>query len=376
MLWGWLLKQGVKINFAHRTFAWSNEARGKAAVHCVIVGFALEDAPEKVLFEYENVTGDAHASRVDNISPYLTGTASTLIEKRMKPLSRVPEIVFGSKAVDFGHFVIDQNEIDAFLAAEPTARPYIREYIGSEEFLNGSKRFCLWLKGIAPQTLRTMPKVLERVDAVRQERSRSAKAPTRELARTPAEFGEDRQPSTPYLLIPKVSSENRIYVPLGFFPPDVIINPSVLVVPNASLYEFGVLQSVMHMAWMRAVCGRLESRYQYSATIVYNNFPWPAPTDKQRAAIEAAAQSVLDARAAHPGASLADLYDPLTMPPDLVRAHQKLDAAVDAAYGYKGATTDAARVAFLFALYQQLTSLLPADDAKPRRKRRPASADF
>jgi hypothetical protein len=372
VLWSWLLAQGVKIHFAHRTFAWSNEARGKAAVHCVIVGFALEDTSEKIIFEYEDIKGEAHALPVGNISPYLTNTTSILIEKRMMPLGKVPEIVFGSKAVDFGHFVIEESELDDFLATEPAAQPFIREFIGSEEFLNGGKRYCLWLKGISPQALRAMPKVLARVEAVRKERLKSVKAPTRELAQTPAEFGEDRQPTSPYLLIPKVSSENRDYVPLGFLMPDVIINPSVLVVPNAGRYDFGVLQSVMHMAWMRAVCGRLESRYQYSASIVYNNFPWPEPTDKQRSTIEAAAQGVLNARAAHPGASLADLYDPLSMPPNLVKAHHALDKAVDAAYGYKAAATDAARVAFLFGRYQQLTSLLPATTAKARRLRKTA----
>jgi len=372
VLWSWLLAQGVVIHFAHRTFAWSNEARGKAAVHCVIIGFALEDSSAKTIFEYEDIKGEAHALSVGNISPYLTNTASILIEKRMTPLSNTPEIVFGSKAVDFGHFVIEEGELDEFLAGEPAAKPFIREFIGSEEFLNGGKRFCLWLKGISPHALRAMPKVLERVEAVRKERLKSVKAPTRELALTPAEFGEDRQPTSPYLLIPKVSSENRDYVPLGFLMPDVIINPSVLVVPKASRYDFGVLQSVMHMAWMRAVCGRLESRYQYSASIVYNNFPWPEPTDRQRAAIEAAAQGVLDTRAAHPGASLADLYDPLTMPPDLVKAHRTLDKAVDAAYSYKAATTDAARVAFLFGRYQQLTSQLLEKPVKTQRRAKPA----
>ncbi len=385
VLWGWLLAQGIHIQFAHRTFRWSNEASGKAAVHCVIIGFGLQNHKDKVIFEYDNIKGDPHAVAATNISPYLTDTPNVLMTKRSKPVSPVPEIVFGSKAVDFGHFVLEESELADFLAKEPQAKPYIREFIGGEEFLNGSKRFCLWLKGIAPAQLRAMPEVIKRVNAVKQERLKSVKAPTRELAKTPAEFGEDRQPSTPYLLIPKVSSESRDYVPLGFFEPCVIINPSVLVVPQAGLLELGVLQSSMHMAWMRAICGRLESRYQYSAQIVYNNFPWPDFSDvfkqnrpvvhvhQAQAAIETAAQTVLDVRAKfqsgkHP-ATLADLYDPLTMPPELLKAHQKLDAAVDKAYeasgGKKSYKSDAERVAFLFELYQKLTSLLPVD--RPKR---------
>lgn len=388
VLWGWMLAQGVHIHFAHRTFSWSNEASGNAAVHCVIIGFGLEDNAGKVIYEYADVKGEPHAVAAANISPYLTDTASVLIDKRSTPICRVPAIVFGSKAVDFGHFVIDEAELPAFLSMEPAAQPYIREYIGGEEFLNGSKRFCLWLKGIAPNQLRAMPTVLMRVEAVKRERLKSVKAPTRESAKTPAEFGEDRQPSTPYLLIPKVSSENRDYVPLGFFGPSVIINPSVLVVPDAGLLELGVLQSAMHMAWMRATAGRMKSDYQYSAQIVYNNFPWPdlthtskkskplAPVHPAQVAIETAAQAVLNVRAKFQSgpqpATLADLYDPLTMPPELLKAHQKLDAAVDKAYeasgGKKNYKSDAERVAFLFELYQKYTSLLPAAPAKTKRK--------
>ena len=388
VLWGWLLAQGVHIQFAHRTFSWTNEAKGKAAVHCVIIGFGLEDRLGKVIYAYDDIKGQPHAVPAANISPYLTDTPSVLIGKRSMPVSPVPEIVFGSKAVDFGHFILEEADLPGFLAREPQAKPYIREYIGGEEFLNGSKRFCLWLKSIAPAQLRAMPEVLKRVEAVKQARLKSIKAPTRELAKTPAEFGEDRQPSTPYLLIPKVSSENRDYVPLGFFEPHVIINPSVLVVPQAGLLELGVLQSSMHMAWMRATCGRLESRYQYSAQIVYNNFPWPdfaqtskpnqplAPVDKAQAAIETAAQAVLDVRAkfqtGDQPATLADLYDPLTMPPELLKAHQKLDAAVDKAYescgGKKSYKSDAERVAFLFELYQKYTSLLPTDTKGSNRR--------
>ena len=374
ILWGELLnKYHIKIHFAHRTFQWSNEARGMAAVHCVIIGFGAFDVDKKTIYEYEDVRGEPHAVAACNINPYLVDASDVVVEKRMKPLCQGSEIVFGSKAVDFGHFVIEADELDDFLAAEPLAAPYISEFIGGEEFLNGSKRYCLWLKELAPQLLRSMPLVMKRVEAVKEERLKSVKEPTRELARIPSLFGEDRQPDTQYLLIPKVSSEKRVYVPLGFMEPKFIINPTVLVVPNASIYDFGVLQSNMHMAWMRAVCGRMKSDYQYSASIVYNNYPWPdQPTDKQRAAVEAAAQAVLDARAQFPQSSLADLYDPLTMPPALVKAHQALDRAVDACYRKAVFTNDAQRVEYLFERYQQLTSLLPAFTAKPKRKKKAA----
>ncbi len=288
------------------------------------------------------------------------------------PVSDAPEMVYGSKPTDGGNLLLSIEDKDALLAEEPTAAKWIRPFLGAEEFLNGLERFCLWLVDCPPDALRKLPVVLRRVDAVRAMRALSPKASTREKAQTPAIFAELRQPSSLYLAVPEVSSENRRFLPIGYLGPEVIASNKLYAVANASIYHFGVLTSGMHNAWMRAVCGRLESRYQYSASIVYNTFPWPEPTNKERAAIEASAQGVLDARAAHPGASLADLYDPLTMPPDLVKAHQILDRAVDAAYGYKGTATDAAHVAFLFGLYQQLTSLLPAKSTKARRSSKAA----
>ena len=367
VLWGWLLAQGVKIHFAHRTFSWSNEARGKAAVHCVIIGFGLQDVAEKTIFEYENIRGEAHAIKAANINPYLVDGPDVVLGKTRKPIYPVPEMTYGSKPADGGHLILTELEKFALLVAEPMAEKYIRPYIGSEELINGGSRYCLWLKGVSPQILRKMPYVMERIEAVRKMRQASTDKSTRNWADRPSEFQTDRQPKVDYLAVPEVSSENRRFLPIGYLGPEIIASNKLYTVENASIYHFGVLTSGMHNAWMRAVCGRLESRYQYSASIVYNNFPWPEPTDKQRAAIEAAAQAVLDARAAHPNATLADLYDPLTMPPDLLRAHQTLDRAVDAAYAYKDAPTDAARVAFLFARYQALTSLLPAPAAKPRR---------
>jgi hypothetical protein len=382
VLWSWLLAQGIRINFAHRTFQWSNEASGKAAVHCVIIGFSKKNRTTKIIYDYEHVKAVPSASVVQNISPYLTNTPDVVVTKRMTPVSPVLEMVFGSKAVDFGHYVFDEQEMLDFVAQEPGSKALFRSYLGGEELINNTKRYCLWLKDAQPADLRKMPLVMERVDRVKQARLASAKEPTRNMANYATLFGEDRQPVSDYLVFPKVSSENRDYVPLAFAKSEVIINPSVLVIPNAGLLEFGILQSNLHMAWMRAVCGRLESRYQYSNTIVYNNYPWPTFKEKPskvqvstaQAAIESAAQAVLDARAQFPGSSLADLYDPLTMPPALVKAHQKLDAAVDAAYaqdavhpGKKTYTTDAERVAYLFELYQRLTSLLPTDKMKKKR---------
>jgi hypothetical protein len=373
-LWGWLLARGVKIHFAHRTFSWNNEAKGKAAVHCVIVGFGLQDVVEKTIFEYEDIKGEAHAVKAANINPYLVDAADVLADGRMSPLCNVPVIANGSIPADGGHLILEAAERDLLLAAEPQAAAWIRPYLGADGFINDHMRYCLWLVDCPPQTLRGMPAVLARVEGVRRMREGSAKAATREKASIPTRFTENRQPlSGRYLALPRTSSENRVYIPIGFLDYLVVAANDLQFVPEATRYHFGVIGSAMHMAWMRITSGRLESRYRYSVKYTYNTFPWPEPTDKQRAAIEAAAQGVLDARAAHPGASLADLYDPLSMPPDLVKAHHALDKAVDAAYGYKAAATDAARVAFLFVRYQQLTSLLPAKPAKTRRSAKTVS---
>ena len=374
-LWGWMLAQGVKIHFAHRTFAWNNEARGKAAVHCVIVGFGLGDVAEKTLFEYENIKGTAHAVKATNINPYLVDAPDVVLPRRSKPICAVPEIGIGNKPIDGGHYLFMPEEKAAFVQQEPAAAPYFRRWIGADEFINGYERWCLWLGDCPPEKLRAMPEAMKRVQAVKAERLASKSAPTRKLADTPTRFHVENMPTTPYLVLPEVSSERRLFIPMGYEQPETLASNLVKIAPNATLFHFGILTSTMHNAWIRAICGRLKSDYRYSASIVYNNFPWPplspGPSPAKgggEKAIEAAAQGVLDARTAHPCASLADLYDPLTMPPDLVKAHQTLDRAVDTAYGYKGAATDAARVAFLFGLYQQLTSLLLPE--KPTRRRR------
>lgn len=384
VLWGWMLAQGVHIHFAHRTFSWTNEAKGKAAVHCVIVGFGLQDVAEKTIFEYADIKGEALAVPVSNINPYLVDAPSVVLEKRNQPICLVPTINYGSMANDDGHLLLDKEERNALMAAEPATAPYIRRYMGAQEFLNNAERWCLWLKDISPSLMRSSNELRHRIEAVRKFRASSNREATRKLAATPSLFGEDRQPLKSYLLLPKVSSENRPYMPIGFMQSEVIANGSALTISNSGPYEMGVLQSKMHMAWMRAVAGRMKSDYQYSAQIVYNNFPWPdlpgkleqnkpqTPAHQAQTAIEKAAQAVLDARAQFPTSSLADLYDPLTMPPALLKAHQQLDKAVDAAYalcgGKKTWKNDAERVAFLFERYQHLTSLLPAAKGQGKEK--------
>ena len=359
VLWGWLLAQGIHIHFAHRTFQWSNEARGMAAVHCVIVGFGLQDFDQKVIFEYEDIRGEPHAVIARNINPYLVDGPDVVLPRRSKPLCAAPEIGIGNKPIDDGNYLFTAEEKAEFLKLEPGAKKYFHRWLGADEFINGYERWCLWLGDCPPGELRQMPHALARVEAVKKFRAASKSAPTRKLADTPTRFHVEHIPSANYLIFPRHSGERRRFLPIGFGLPDVLVGDACLVSGTASLYDFGILISTMHNAWVRYTCGRLESRYRYSAAIVYNNFPWPeSPTEKQRTAIEAAAQGVLDARAQFPDTSLADLYDPVAMPPTLVNAHQQLDTAVDAAYGRKNFANDAARVAFLFERYRQLTSLL------------------
>ena len=364
VLWGWLLAQGMHIQFAHRTFSWSNEARGKAAVHCVIVGFGLDNPAHKVIYEYEDIKGEPHALVAKNISPYLVDAPDVVLPRRSRPICPAPDIGIGNKPIDGGHYLFTTQERDAFIAKEPASAAWFRRWLGADEFLNGYERWCLWLGDCPPAELRAMPEALKRVQAVKAFRLASKSAPTQKLADMPTRFHVENMPGRPYLVLPEVSSERRLFIPFGFEQPDTLCSNLVKVAADATLFHFGVLSSTMHNAWVRATCGRLKSDFRYSKDIVYNNFPWPdAPADAQRHAIETAAQAVLDVRAQFPGSSLADLYDPLTMPPALLKAHHKLDAAVDKAYeasgGRKSYASDAERVTFLFARYQQLTSLLP-----------------
>jgi hypothetical protein len=367
-LWGPLLAKGIKIHFAHQTFRWNNEARGVAAVHCIIVGFADFDVAKKRLFTYETPSSVSVEEPAQNISPYLVQGNDVVVTSKSNPICPVPEIGIGNKPIDGGHYLFTTEERDAFLAIEPGAKQYFRRWLGSDEFINGWERWCLWLGEAQPSELRKLPHVLKRIEAVRQERIASKSAPTRKLAETPTRFHVENIPDKEYLIIPEVSSERRMFIPIGYMHPDTMASNLVKIVPNTSLYHFGVLTSTMHNAWVRFVCGRLESRYRYSKDIVYNNYPWPEqPTAAQKQAVEAAAQGVLDARAAHPGASLADLYDPLTMPPDLVKAHHTLDKAVDKCYRAQAFTTDAKRVEYLFELYEKYTQGLLAGE-KPKKK--------
>jgi hypothetical protein len=369
VLWPDLMRRGVKIHFAHRTFQWSSEARGKAAVHCVIIGFALHDTEDKRIFDYETPQAEPHEVKAKNINSYLVDAPSYFLERREKPICDVPEINKGSEATDFGFLVLSPAERADLIKSEPLSEKWIRPFIGGDEYINNVERYCLWLKGVEPNEIKSMPKVMERVKKVQAARAASKKERTIEWAKFPALFTENRQPQTSYLVVPKVSSERRSFIPIGFVSEDWIASGSVQVIPSATLYHFGILSSSMHMAWMRTTAGRMKSDYQYSNTIVYNNFPWPqTQTDKQKQAIENAAQAVLDARAQFPNASLADLYDPLTMPPALTKAHHKLDAAVDMTYAKRKFTGDSDRVAFLFELYQHITSPLESKQAI-RRKR-------
>jgi len=368
VLWSWMLEQSMKIFFAHRTFQWNNEARGKAAVHCVIIGFSASEISPKWLFEYENIKGQPHKIKAQNINPYLVDAPNVVLVNRSKPICAVPSIGIGNKPIDDGNYLFTTDEKADFLKKEPQAENYFRRWLGAHEFLNGYERWCLWLGECSPNELKMMPEALRRIDAVKKFRLTSRSAPTQKLANTPTRFHVENMPDGDFMVIPEVSSERRIYIPIGFLSSEIFASNKLRILANTNLYHYGVLCSIMHMAWVRYTTGRLKSDYQYSVNLVYNNFPWPEnPTEKQKQAIESAAQGVLDARAEFPGSSLADLYDPLTMPPVLLKAHQKLDKAVDAAYGKTNFKTEAERVAFLFEPYQKYTSLFVPEKAKRRK---------
>jgi hypothetical protein len=355
-LWSWMLAQGMRIFFAHRTFQWNNEARGKAAVHCVIVGFAAEEVQPKWLFEYENIKGYAHAISAQHINPYLIDGPDVIVCGTMKPVFAPQEIMNGSIPADGGNLIFTKEEKVKFISAEPMAANWIKPYIGAEGFIHNDVRYCLWLVDCPPDLMQRMPFVLERVKAVRFMRNQSAKKATREKARISSLFTENRQPKQDYLAIPRTSSENRQYLPIGYLTSEVVAANDLQLIPSSNLYIFGILASIMHKAWINVTSGRLKNDIRYSVKFTYNTFPWPEnPTDKHKQAIESAAQTVLDARTQFPGASLADLYDPLTMPSVLLKAHQALDRAVDSAYGRRDFKSEAERVAFLFERYARLT---------------------
>ena len=341
---------GIHIDFAHRTFRWDSEASLKAHVHCVIVGFSNVNVP-KVIYDNDK------RKKADNINAYLIDAPEVYLESRSKSICNVPQMVYGNKPVDGGYLFLSPEEKEHIIAKEPQIERYIKRIYGSVEYINNKERYCLWLVNSNPSDIRNSTFIRNRIEQVKQFRLSSPKKATQLSAEYSTLFQEVRQPDTEYIIVPRVSSENRKYVPMGFMPSNIIVNDSVQIIPEASLYHFGLLESNVHMAWMRAVCGRLKSDYRYSKDVVYNNFPWPNPTDEQKAKIEQTAQAILDARALYPNSSLADLYDELTMPVELRKAHQDNDRAVMAAYGFEVRTmTESQCVAELFKLYQDLTN--------------------
>ena len=352
-IWKPLFEMGIHIDFAHRTFRWDSEAKLKAHVHCVIVGFSTATySGKKILYSTDR------PQIAQNINAYLLDADNVFVENRSTPLCEVPRMFFGSMPRDGGGFVLTESEKDDLIKNEPLAKKWIHLYLGADEFINNKKRYCLWLVGAAPNELRSCKEVMRRVENVKLFRASSKAAATRKFAETPTLFCQIAQPDTDYVIVPAVSSERRRYIPIGFMGKETIASNLVQIIPNAKLYHFGILTSNVHMAWMRAVCGRLKSDYRYSKDVVYNNFPWPTPTDAQKAKIEQTAQAILDARALYPDASLADLYDETTMPPELRKAHQQNDKAVMVAYGFWGKlNSEPACVAELMRMYQKLTKL-------------------
>ena len=356
ILWNELLtKYNVNIHFAHTTFKWNNEAKGKAAVYVVIIGFSNFENSNKRIFTYSDITGEPDEIIVKNINPYLVNASNSLIIRRNKPINSVPKMHFGNMPADGGEFLFTTKEKNLFLKEEPNAEPYFKKFLGAYEFINKVERWCLWLTDIKPNELRNLKHILQKVENVKKIRAKSSRP---HLALTPHLFAQITQPpNVDYIIIPSVSSERRKYIPIGFETANTITSNLCLIIPNAEIFHFGMLTSEMHMAWVKYTCGRLESRFRYSKDVVYNNYPWAKePSEKNKKKVEEKAQKVLDVRAEFPDSSLADLYDPLTMPPKLVKAHQELDKAVDLCYRPQVFTTEASRIEFLFDLYNEYTS--------------------
>ncbi len=371
ILWGQMLNRyKIKIHFAHRTFKWSNEANGNAAVYCVIVGFANFDTANKSIFEYEDIKGEAHEIKAKNINPYLVDAKDILITKRTKPLCKVPQISKGNQPTDGGNLILTEKEKDEFIDKNRELSKYVKRLVGAEEFLYNKLRYCLWLIDALPNELRNSKELIHRLELVKKMRDNSTDPRTRQLANTPWLFRETKNYSS-FVIVPSTTSENRKYIPMGFGDDTIIPTNLLLIIPNGTLFHFGILTSIMHMAWVKYICGRLKSDFRYSNTIVYNNFPWPEnPSEKQINAIETAAQHVLDARLQFPNSSLADLYDPLTMPPALTKAHNALDKAVDLAYRPQPFASEANRMVFLFELYEKYTADLFTKE-KPKKAKKP-----
>jgi hypothetical protein len=370
ILWNELInKLKISIYFAHRTFNWKNEAKANAAVHVVIIGFGNTDKKTKKLYQYEDINGEPHEIIAKNINPYLVDASNSIAISRSKPLCNVKEIVRGSESTDKGNFMLSEAEKDFLLKNYPNSKLFVKKFQGGGDVINNNIRWCLWLKDVPVSEYRNIPLVMEKIKAVRDFRLSSSKLRTQKWAEFPTLFSEDRQPNSEFLVIPKVSSERRKYVPIGYLMPETIINNTVSALTDANTYYFGIITSLMHMTWLKYTCGRMKSDYIYSIQIVYNNFPWPFnPSDKNQKKVENKAQKVLDVRAEFPNSSLADLYDPLTMPPKLVKAHQELDKAVDLCYRPQAFTNENARIEYLFDLYNQYSEPL-LNDKKPKKKK-------
>ena len=369
-------RYGLEIDFAHRTFAWGSDARGKAHVHVVVIGLSRrqDERPSKRLFSYDDLNGDPVESRHSALSPYLfdatgLGNRHLVVKEESRPLGDAPKVVIGSKPIDGGHYIFERAEREAFLASEPGAAPFMRPFVGAEEYINGGDRSILFLRDAGPEQIRSMPAVAARVAAVRKLRLDSPSAGTRTLADFPTRFHVTVVPDHPYLCIPSVSSERRSYVPIGWISPPTIPSNLVFVLQDAKVWRFSLVTSAMHMSWLRNIGGRLKSDYRYSVGLVYNPFPWPQLSNSDRANLDALGQAVLDARLAHPGVNLATLYDPDVMPADLRKAHRALDLAVDRLYRKEPFADDRERVEHLFRLYEQMTAGLLARAEKPKRGR-------
>jgi type I restriction-modification system DNA methylase subunit len=368
ILWSQLFSRyQINIHFAHQSFKWRNEGKGVAAVHCSIVGFGKTAFTKPVLYSYKSIDAEPVANVVSHINAYLVEASSIFIENRSSPICNVPAMRYGSMPRDDGQLILTEQERDELIAKEPKAESFIRPFIGGDELIGGTHRYVLWLVDVEPQVLSSLPRVMKRVQAVRDFRLASKAASTRKFASTPQLFCQIAQPTTAYLAFPRHSSEKRMYLPVAYFMPHVIASDALLTVEHALPIHFSVINSSMHNAWIRTVSGRLESRYRYSKDIVYNNFVWPTLDDSTDKLLSPCGQNILDTRAEYPNASLAELYNPLTMPVNLVRAHEANNKAVDAAYGYKGGDDDASRVAFLFQKYERLTSLLPITASRVKR---------
>jgi hypothetical protein len=342
----------VIINFAYRTFVWDSEASKKAHVHCVIIGFAKFDRDKKIIYD-----GNSQ-KEVNHINRYLFDGEDIIVESRNKPLCNVPKMIYGNKPADGGYLIIEDSEYADFIDKDPDAKKFIKPLLGASEYIKGNKRWCLWLEGAEPSELKKCPMVMERIRLCKESRESSIAEGIRKFAETPTLFAQRTQPvDKDFIIVPRVSSQRRRYIPMGFIKAGTIVTDRVQIIIDANLYDFGVIISNVHMAWMRTTCMRLKSDYSYSKDIVYNNFPWCTPTDAQRVQIEQTAQGILDARALYPNSTLADLYDEVAMPPELRRAHKLNDKAVMQAYGFSVKdTTEADCVAALMKMYEELTS--------------------